>query len=392
MADDIALYVVLDANILIGDFWMSGPSFEYLLIHQFLNHHPIIPKVAYLEARFHLQERAETLLSNRSPDGKGSQGNTKRLLRLFNYDEVSPNAEWDINKLLERWDKHITSTLEKYGGQILQNPELSMEEIIYRSIERKKPFSNGDRGFRDTIIWLSTLNLADMKSRVSFITSNTQDFFQTNSLEPHPEILNEANKKVDKPWKMLFHRSLDEFITEFDHDRSASSEALQRALISNTLSGFNLWEWLEENLREIVGEDDFDAIPWAGLSYHAEAPVLVDIEELVAINIPRVSHLENDIYRFYCDLSFIGAFDCSIAFQKAEIIVNPNQILWKDETDSFWTSVGVRAVATFILRIDFDVKSKDVVNQVAYPLGHWKSYDQVIEDIENYYQEDYADN
>ena len=186
MPDNIEPYIVLDANILIRDFWMSGPSFSYLLTHQFLGHHPIIPEVAYLEARSHLQRRAETLLSKRSLGGEGSQSNTLKLIRLFNYKKVSENAKWDVGKLLNRWDKYVASVLERFGGQILQSPKVEMEDMIRRSIERKKPFSNGDRGFRDTIIWLSTLELAGPKSCVSFITGNTQDFFQAKSSDPHP--------------------------------------------------------------------------------------------------------------------------------------------------------------------------------------------------------------
>jgi PIN domain-containing protein len=387
MPDNTSLYVVLDANILIRDFWMSGRSFSYLLMHQFLDHRPIIPEVAYLEARSNLKRRAETLLSNRSSNGDGSQGNTHKLLRLFNYKRVPSNAKWHIDTLLKRWDKHITGILKHFGGQMLPSPQVNIKEIVQRSIERKKPFSNGDRGFRDTIIWLSALDLIGPESRVSFVTSNTQDFFQANSSEPHPEILTEAKKKLGKHCKMLFHRSLDEFIAKFDSDHSASSATLQRALISNTLSGFDLWNWLVENLLKIVGDDDFDGVNWAGLPYDAEAPVLVDVEELIAVDIPRTSHLIEDTYRLYCDVAFIGHFGCDIAFSKAETVVNPNQILWKDEADSIWTSIVVRAAATFIVRIDFDVRTRTVIECFARPLVHWESYDEAIDDLESRYEE-----
>lgn len=327
--------------------------------------------------------RAETLLSNRSSNTTGAQGNTLRLLRIFNYKKVSKHLKWDIEKLLNRWDKHINNFLHNFGGRILPSPQIDIDEIIQRSIARRKPFSKGDRGFRDTIIWLSTLGLVSSESRVSFITSNTQDFFQPNSVEPHPEILNEAQKKLDPNIKMLFHQSIEDLITAFDSDRSASAQALQHALISNTLSHFNLWNWLEENLMEVIGDEDFDAINWAGLPYHVETPTLVDIEDLVSIDIPRIFHLQNEVYRLYCDLAFIGHFDCDIGYAKAEIVVSPNQILWKDETDSFWTRVGIRAAATFILKIDFDVQNRTILNCMTFPLTHWNSYDEVIEKFDN---------
>lgn len=383
MADNTSLYIVLDANILIRDFWMSGSGFSYLLTHQFLDHRPIIPEVAYLEARNNLKRRAETLLSNRFSDGEGSQGNTRKLLRLFNYKRVPPNPRWGVDALLKRWDKHITGILKRFQGQVLPDPLVTIKEIARRSIERRKPFSNGDRGFRDTIIWLSALDLVGPESRVSFVTSNTQDFFQENSSEPHPELLTEAQKKLGRHWKMLFHRSLDEFIAKFDSDRSVSAAALQRALISNTLPGFDLWKWLVENLIKIVGDDDFDGVNWAGLPYNAEAPVLVDVEELIAVDVPRANHLIADTYRLYCDVAFVGHFECDVAFAKAETIVSPNQILWKDENDPIWTTIGIRVVATFIVRIDFDVINNTAVEYFARPLVHWESYDEAIDNLED---------
>ena len=387
MATEISLYIVLDANILINDFWMTGPSFSYLLAHHFLGHRPMVPEVAFQEARNHLRERAKTLLSNRVENVDGSQGNTLRLMRLFNYKKIPKNPSWNIDKLLTKWDKFVRGTLGKFNGQILPNPSLDVEQIVKRSIARKKPFSKGDRGFRDTIIWLSTLALVGPNSGISFVTSNTQDFFLPNSDKPHPEILDEAKQRLIPGWKMQFHRSLDEFITKFDSDRSSSSEALQRALISNNLSGFDLWGWVEQNLLKIVGKDEFDEIPWAGVPYHAEAPTLVGVEELISMDIPRIKHIADDIYRIYCDIAFIGHFSCDIAFSTAESVVNPNQILWKNERDSIWTEVGIRVAATFILRIDFDTKYRLVTSYFARPLIHWSSYGDAIEVLDRDYNE-----
>ena len=386
MPDNTALYVVLDANILIRDFWMSGPSFSYLTTHGFLGHRPVIPEVAYLEVQAKLRERAELLLSNRS-DGEGSHGNTMRLLRLFNYKRMSKRLTWNVDSLLLRWNRHLRRVLKQFGGEILPSPRVEIATIIQRSVQRRKPFTAGDKGFRDTLIWLSTLELVGPKSLVSFVTGNTQDFFSTGASEPHPDILAEAEERLDGSWKMLFHRSLDEFIAYFDADRTASAEALQRALISNTLSGFDLWEWLEDNLVGLVGEDDFDSVHWAGVPSHAEAPTLEEVEALISVDVPRAHHLQDDTYRFYCDLAFVGVFTCDIGFAKAESIVHPNQMLWKDETDSFWTEVGMRAVATFMMRIDYDVKAKSVVAVFARPLQHWSSYTDEIETLDNTYEE-----
>jgi hypothetical protein len=379
--------MVLDANVLIRDFWMTGSSFSYLLTHQFLQHRPAIPEVALLEARNQLKQRAEALLANRTAEGEGSRGNTLRLLRLFNYKRLPPRSEWHIEKMLSRWDKHVARVLKRFGGLVIPNPNVDLREITKRSIERRKPFTAGDKGFRDTLIWLSTLTLIGPDSRVSFVTGNTSDFFAGESADPHPDLLAEAEIKLRGEWKLLFHRSLDDFIARFDSDRQTSAEALKRALISKSMSGFDLWEWLEGNLRRMLEDYEFDEVAWAGVPHDAEAPMLVEVEQIVGIDIPRVKHVAEDVYRLYCDLAFVGVFTCVIGYNPAETIVHPNQILWKDETDDFWTDIGMRIAATGLIALDFDVQERDVVEYYWHTLHHWRSYGEVVEELEDMRQE-----
>lgn len=383
------LYVVLDANILIRDFWMSGPAFTYLQTHQFLGHRPVVPEVAYREAKRNLQVRAEELIRKVAAGGQRSKGNEGRLLRLFNLKSRPKGGVWNVQALLRRWDRCLRRFLKVHYGSILPSPKVEVNDILHRSIERIKPFSNGDRGFRDTVIWLTTLELVEPASRVSFVTSNTQDFFAPDSNTPHPDMLVEIEKRLGSDWKVLFHKSLDDFIFEFDADRSASADTLQRALISNSLSGFDLWEWLSENIEAAISVDEFDTLAWAGLPYDAESPILKGVEELISVDVPRLTHLRDDVYRFYCDFSFIGHFSCVVGYNEPETIINRMQILWTGKSDGYWTTVGVRVVATFLGRIDFDVKLRHVIASDFLPLSHWDSYDDCIDSINRMVDENY---
>ena len=140
-------YVVFDANILIKDFWLRSEGFVYLKIHQFLGHRPMIPEVAFLEARNNLQKRAEELLSHKQPDGNRSRGNIRRLLGLFNFESYSEDLSWDVEEMILRWNSNIQDMLHSNGGAILPSSELEIDDLIKRSINRQKPFSKGDSDF-----------------------------------------------------------------------------------------------------------------------------------------------------------------------------------------------------------------------------------------------------
>jgi len=63
--------------------------------------------------------------------------------------------------------------------EIIKTPIVSQDKIIERSLRGIKPFSdNGDRGFRDTLIWLSILNDAKKNKKLNYVfcTENIEDF------------------------------------------------------------------------------------------------------------------------------------------------------------------------------------------------------------------------
>ncbi len=382
MIEKINYYVVFDANVLIKDFWMKSEGFQYLLTHSFLQHKPVIPKIAFLEASNHLRNRVETLIRKKDENNARTQGNLGNLVRLFNFSVVPDEESWDVDTLVSRWESFMESTIASFGGEILETPKVDVEKIAERSLKRIKPFTKSDKGFRDTLIWLSTLDLVQEDTRVSFITANTNDFFKPHSKEPDPDIALEAKNKLERSWEMRFHRSVDEFIAEFDGDKETSSQALRRAAITNNLHNLDIWDWVECNLESKLDGYDFDDPGWAGTPYDAENIQLYIVEELISLDIPQVRHKVDDIYYIYCDLSIIGNFSCDIGFNSAESIVRGEQILWKKVLDSVWTKVGLRTVASFLVRLEFDVKSSTILGSAIRPFAHWRDYNEEIESLE----------
>jgi len=53
--------LVVDANILIQDFWLEGSNWSYLKKRNFLTHVLVVPEIALDEAAAHLERRATDL-------------------------------------------------------------------------------------------------------------------------------------------------------------------------------------------------------------------------------------------------------------------------------------------------------------------------------------------
>jgi hypothetical protein len=123
--------------------------------------------------------------------------------------------------------------------EIFDYNSLSHEEIVQRTLSDIKPFLPGEKGYRDTLIWLSFLHYLVDKNitrDVVFISNNKDDFFKKKSAEIafHQDLLEDIqrfeisckvipfnslysfiNSQVDKVYHEVNHDTLIEEAEEF---------------------------------------------------------------------------------------------------------------------------------------------------------------------------------
>jgi hypothetical protein len=65
--------------------------------------------------------------------------------------------------------------------------------VVDRALACKRPFLEGEKGYRDTLIWLSLLEhikVTDSQDEIVFITANSKDFFESGSKDTfHPDLI-----------------------------------------------------------------------------------------------------------------------------------------------------------------------------------------------------------
>lgn len=272
-------------------------------------------------------------------------------------------------QLSNRYKLFILRNVGRHNGLILEPPDVSVPLLLERSIKRRKPFNQGDKGFRDTLIWLNTLQLVKEHHRVSFISANTTDYAKGDSL--HPDLEEDLTSVLPGHISFRYFKSLNEFIAFMDRDSSSGTEALRNALMSEGYRGFKLEQWVLENIETLFSHNKLDGVSWTALPYWAEDPRLIDVEDLVGIEVHGEHALENDRVEFFCDISLVGTFQCSILYASWKSIVHPLQVQWIDEESSdIWTEVGVRSVGTFLARIVFDLDTAAVINHELIAIPH----------------------
>lgn len=358
--------LVVDANILIKDFWWEGPSAKHLISRLFLLHTIVVPELALLEASAAIERRALDLLQ-RIMDS----GSTPRLLaqyqRLFGKTTIDDESG---ASLARRYEEFINALVRTHGGIVAPTPDIEVSEVIKRSIKRIKPFNRGDKGFRDTLLWLGVLDLVRRFRRVSFVSANTNDFASDKN-RLHPDLEREVSGVLPENIRFRYFPSLDEFVAEMDPSGEGGAEAFLRAILDKGFRGFDLFAWLQENLEDALSTHELDGVNWVGMPYWAENPRITEVEEIIAFEPCNESSIGGSRVQFYCHIAVVAAFSCSIFYTPWRSVLPSHQVLWIDEeSDDMWTKVGVRSVGTFTMRFVFDLDIASISEYEIVALEH----------------------
>lgn len=360
--------LVIDANILIQDLWLEGVSWNHLKKHRFLMHTLVVPEVVLDEAAAHIERRADDLLRRIEVNGYTARLKAQYQI-LFNRKKRSKETAPD---LAERYKEFIKKTLDSHNGILTAVPNVGLPTLLQRSISRKKPFNKGDKGFRDTLIWLGVVELVKEHQRVSFVSANTSDYSGADAAL-HDDLKQDLTGILPSHIHFRYFKGLHEFIAFMDRDGKASAEAFKSAIMTSGYRGFELDSWILENIDELLSFHELDGVEWTSLPYWAEDPRLIDLVDLVGIEAHSEKRYGKDKIELFCDIALVGIFQCSILYSTWKAIVHPRQIEWVDEdTSDTWTEVGIRSVATFMLRFIFDLEKIQVIEHEIVAISHDK--------------------
>lgn len=285
--------IFIDTNVFYNDWFMRNANFKYLF--HFLNNegHALILSNLVLQETENIRKRelSDALSEIKNNIKKVQKLNSSRI----SYEESSLGVEgYNLLPLIESRVEIVE--LIDYEG-------ISHAEVVNRALNSKKPFMEGEKGYRDTLIWLSFLDhLArnHVDGEVAFITNNKSDFFKTgkDNIEFHPDLAEDIQTKGVSA-KILPFTSLFDFINsavdknEHAIDHCASEEIFEELIERSALqfiegmSNIDLAHYLESSLFETTIKD-VRAI---------RADVLEGLEDPEVMNTHRMEG--NDIYVGY---------------------------------------------------------------------------------------------
>ncbi|PKB88167.1 hypothetical protein A8A01_23195 [Ewingella americana] len=138
-----------------------------------------------------------------------------------NFRKFSSLLPYDINyPLPDESDYSFKAQIDgKVEDAIVFNyDKISQTEVVARAMKQKKPFSKSEKGYRDTLIWLSLLEYIKTipdSEEIIIISENSSDFFfiENSEIKLHKDLIFDL-KKQNIQNKIIPYKSLNEFVKD----------------------------------------------------------------------------------------------------------------------------------------------------------------------------------
>jgi hypothetical protein len=122
-----------------------------------------------------LRERMAQRLAQIKITEKAAEKNINQILNIVkNKFRINPK-QVNYGNILK---KKGMDKLKNLNVEIIKVPKINHEEIVERAFIRKKPFSEKDKGYKDTLLWMTLMTDAKKNQGTNYIlcTSNLNDF------------------------------------------------------------------------------------------------------------------------------------------------------------------------------------------------------------------------
>ena len=361
--------VFLDTNVFCNNWFVSNANFS--LLFYFLNNE----KFDLLLSRLVVQETNNI----RERELKEIKSELERLLKKgnklnsialkFSTDELGIK-KYDLNVVLKDkvdWIEDISY------DNILHN------EVVSRALKSTKPFSGQEKGYRDTLIWLSFLEHLkdkDIEGDVAFITNNKHDFFKVKSKtlafneDLQKDIENYGIKANIKPYSNVY-----DFVNE---NVDKISHSFDRYEILDDLEYF-LEEEVQSYLNAMSNYDISDLL--GSRLFHEKLTDVVQIESDIfeGLEDPEVKTVK----RLADNSVYISSY---FEMRRVNLIITIDLVEYKqhaDEIESIKALYNIEidddyAVLSFMLRTCIDGSFEyDTVEKLARNLSIDYIYDSI---------------
>ncbi len=286
-----------DANALHADPLCDGPSWQ-VVAREIRNGdlRVAISEVVLAEAVANYRRRLEKLRA-------GAEKWLRELRAVRASAEVYELVQATLDGLAEDYEKRLRQALDDLEAETVGYPDADHAIAVSRAVERRPPCDENGDGYRDTLLWLTALELAEEED-VALVTRDS-DFLDDDGGGLNPALMSEAEERgvqIDR------FESVAQFVLE--HVVDIPNEGIPdhaEELRTEELSEY-VWDGvLEDALEHVVADASDLALPPS-----AEEVSVGYIEDLGEIrHIRKLRELDNGESLIEFEISAVAEFTFS---------------------------------------------------------------------------------
>lgn len=289
------MYVVLDANILFGNWYLEGPHFTVLERHIKLGQSTlVVPEIVVLETKNLFKKEL-----------------SKHISSVKEIDRLVPNLKLgsyvpDIETLCTEYEKALHSRFVELGVDVIAHSDIPHSSVVSRALAIRKPFRKSDKGYRDTLLWEVILNKVANSNSITFlITNNHKDFGHKNKRQLHPDLTDDLVKHNLAPESVRLYTNLKEFLDDqiVPHLERVTKEILGE-LRQGQYKSFSIDDWFGENRSIFIKSSDKWIEDLLSSTTELENPEVTYIENPEKISVEDARNLDDD--RVYLDATALA--------------------------------------------------------------------------------------
>lgn len=199
------MYVLLDTNVYFNNWFLKNPSFVKLI--RYCNDTDatlLLPEVVVEEVEAKYMEESDKVLKQ--------VDEIQRLCENLGHTGASTVSDLTVSAF--SFADVVTDKFSKVKR--LPYDSVSHRLLVAKAIGSKRPFTNGEKGYRDALLWhtlVDFLKKTDAEPSIAFVTENSSDFFDGKHESPrfHGDLLVDLHEAGVTNEFLLF-RSLRKFV------------------------------------------------------------------------------------------------------------------------------------------------------------------------------------
>ena len=300
--------IIIDTNIINNDYKLHGKNIVMLSdVASKLGYDVCVPEVVVDEIVSHyrdeLAQAYDIYLKGVSKLKKLLAGSIKAII-----------PEATIDEQLQQFRVQYEAELQAKDIKILPYPNVAHKSIVAKELDKKKPFKDSQKGYRDSLIWetvKSELVPADDlfdECQVQLLTRNTKDFADKNGL--HQDLKDEllalgySDNVIElvADCEKFFRDIIQPQFEELDNIKVAlnTKGSYNRISVHNDIALMFNTQFVEHMLDAV---DDYGLQTY--IPFYCEDPYVEFVEEPI-VEIESVIRLEDGTVMIGCNVR-IGA-------------------------------------------------------------------------------------